>query len=148
MRREIFVFKWLWNAFQQLPIVVEGGDQTRDVTYVTDVVAAWLLAIEAPAESVVGQKFQVSYGQEISVRQLAQMCLEAAGVNVPVEFVNYRPGEQGQRECFTNSKAREVLGYRPEVAPREAIMLTAQWIRNLATPNLTASGQNDRSRSV
>ena len=30
MRREVFIFKWLWNALHGMPIVVEGGKQTRD----------------------------------------------------------------------------------------------------------------------
>ena len=51
MRREVFVFKWLWNALHGRPIVVEGGQQTRDLTYIDDVVQAWILAIEAPHET-------------------------------------------------------------------------------------------------
>ena len=54
MRREVFVFKWLWNALHGRPIFVEGGQQTRDITYVDDVLQAWTLAIEAPAKQVVG----------------------------------------------------------------------------------------------
>jgi nucleoside-diphosphate-sugar epimerase len=131
MRRDIFIFKWLWNIFHGLPILVEGGDQTRDVTYVTDVITAWLLAIEAPAMCVVGHKFQVSFGQELSVIDLAQICLEAAGANVPIKVVDYRPGERGQRECFSNKKAREVLSYCPQIGPGEAIALTAKWIKSL-----------------
>ena len=38
MRREVFIFKWLWNALHGEPIVVEGGKQTRDITYIDDVV--------------------------------------------------------------------------------------------------------------
>lgn len=143
MRREIFIFKWLWNALQGLPIVLEGGDQTRDVTYVSDVVDAWLLAIEAPGESVVGQKFQVSFGQEISVRDLAHMCLEAAGSDVPIRQADYRPGERGQRECFSNARAREVLGYSPQVGPRQAIEITADWVRNLLAERAAGSGRHD-----
>jgi UDP-glucose 4-epimerase len=140
MRREIFIFKWLWRIFHGQPIAVEGGDQTRDVTYVTDVVTAWLLAVEAPPENVVGQKFQVSFGQESTVMDLARMCLETAQIDVPIEVVDYRPGEEGQRECFCNSKAREVLGYRPQIGPREAIELTAEWVKTqLDIPVLTSS---------
>ena len=62
MRREVFIFKWLWNAMHSSPIVVEGGRQTRDLTYIDDVVQAWTLAVEAPADQVVGQKFYVEYG--------------------------------------------------------------------------------------
>jgi len=128
MRREIFIFKWLYNILRGLPIVLEGGDQTRDITYTSDVIQAWLLAINAPAEKVVGEKFQVSYGEEHSVEEIMEMCLEECGAKVPVIRTSHRPGEKGQREAFDNSKAREILGYKPQVGPREAIRLTKEWI--------------------
>ena len=131
MRREVFIFKWLWNALHGRPIVVEGGQQTRDLTYVDDVIRAWMLAIEAPAEQVVGQKFYVGFGEEHTIEELALMCRSVAGSNVPVEFVDYRPGEEGQREAFSTEKARRVLGYSPQVPPGRAISLTVEWMRSL-----------------
>ena len=134
MRREVFIFKWLWNALHGRPIVVEGGRQTRDLTYIDDVVEAWTLAIDAPAEEVVGQKFYVGCGEERSIEELAVLCREAAGAAVPIEYVGYRPGEEGQREAFSTEKARRVLGYCPRTTPAEAISLTAGWVRGLMTP--------------
>ena len=131
MRREVFVFKWLWDAMHGRPIVVEGGQQTRDVTFIDDVVRAWTLAIEAPAGKVVGQKFYVGYGEERTVADLADMCRRAAGAVVPIAYTGYRPGEAGQREAFSNARAKRVLGYVPRVSPGEAISLTADWVRGL-----------------
>jgi UDP-glucose 4-epimerase len=131
MRREVFIFKWLWNALHGQPIMVEGGQQTRDVTFIDDVVAAWTLAIEALEDLVVGEKFYVGYGEEHTVEELARMCQEAAGAPVSIEYTDYRPGEEGQREAFSNRKARTVLGYVPRVSPAEAIALTAGWMRGL-----------------
>ena len=131
MRREVFVFKWLWNVLRGDPIVVEGGKQTRDVAFIDDVVRAWTLAIQAPVENVVGQKFFVSSGREHSIDDLARVCRDVIGANVPIEHVGYRPGEEGQREAFSIEKARRVLGYTPEVSPNEAIKLTADWVRTL-----------------
>ncbi len=131
MRREVFIFKWLWNALHGRPIVVEGGRQTRDITYIEDMIDAWILAIEAPEDMVVGRKFQASYGEERAVEELAEMCREAAGADVPIEYAGYRPGEEGMREAFSIERARRELGYAPRVAPREAIALTAEWARIL-----------------
>ena len=128
MRREVFVFKWLWNALHGKPIVVEGGKQTRDLTYIDDVVQAWTLAIEAPVEDVVGQKFYVGYGEEHTIEEIAGMCRAITGSDVPVEYVDYRPGEEGQREAFSTEKARQVLGYSPQFPPEQAISLTAGWM--------------------
>ncbi len=131
MRREVFVFKWLWTALHGKPIVVEGGKQTRDVAFIDDVVRAWTLAIQAPVEEVVGQKFLVGSGQEHSIDDLARFCRDSAGNDVPIEYVGYRPGEEGHREAFSVEKAQRVLGYTPQVSPREAIGLTAEWVRTL-----------------
>lgn len=131
MRREIFIFRWLWNALHNEPIVVEGGKQTRDITYVDDVVEAWVLAVTAPKEVIVGRKFQVSYGEEHTVAELAGICLEATGADVPIKYAGYRPGEEGQREAFSIERARNDLGYAPKVPPQDAIALTTQWVRSL-----------------
>lgn len=129
MRREIFVYKWLENIALGRPVVLEGGDQTRDLTYVSDVLDAWTLAIEAPPEKVVGEKFQVSYGEKRTVRDILDMCMKAMGKTVEVVQHPYRPGEEGMDEEFTNAKARRVLGYEPRVPPEEGIRLTAEWVR-------------------
>ena len=136
MRREVFIFKWLWNAMHGYPIVVEGGQQTRDLSFIDDVIAAWMRAIRAPADTVVGEKFFVGSGEERTVADLAEWCLVACGSDVPIEYVGYRPGEEGQREAFSNEKARRVLGHTPTVSSREAVRLTADWVRTLvqATP--------------
>ena len=131
MRREVFIFKWLWNALHGKPIVVEGGRQTRDLSLIDDVVRAWTLAIQAPVEKVVGQKFFVGSGQEYSVEYLAKACRETIGGEVPIEYVGYRPGEEGHREAFSVEKARSVLGYTSEVSSKKAIELTAEWVRTL-----------------
>lgn len=129
MRREIFIYKWLRQLALGKPIVVEGGDQTRDVTHVDDVVKAWIAAVEAPADNVIGEKFQVSYGEEYSINDLATMCMVISGREVPIIYEPYRPGEQGQRELFTNAKARRVLGYDPIISPPEGIGLTWDWVQ-------------------
>jgi len=128
MRKEIFIFKWLYSILSGSPVVLEGGDQTRDITYADDVIKAWLLAIDAKKDDVVGQKFQVSYGEEHSVESILKKCFEICGLEVPISRQPHRPGEMGQRECFSNSKARKVLGYVPEVPLDEALRRTKDWI--------------------
>ena len=59
------------------------------------------------------------------------MCRAATGSDVPVEYTDYRPGEEGQREAFSTEKARMVLGYNPLVPPMKAISLTVEWLKSL-----------------
>ncbi|MCE2469465.1 MAG: NAD-dependent epimerase/dehydratase family protein [Dehalococcoidia bacterium] len=129
MRQEVFLFRWLRNALHGKPIVVEGGKQTRDLAFIDDVVRAWMLVIEAPVELVVGEKFFVGSGEEYAIEELAEMCRDAVGSDAPIEYAAYRPGEEGHREAFSIEKARRVLGYAPRVSPKEAVALTAEWVR-------------------
>ncbi len=140
MRREIFIYKWLRQIALGKPLLIEGGDQTRDVTHVDDVVQAWIAAVEAPADDVIGEKFQVSYGEEHSIDDLATMCIQVAWKEAKrnggpglertgMSRVPHRPGEKGQRELFTNEKARRVLGYDPVISPEEGIARTWEWVK-------------------
>ena len=148
MRREVFVFKWLWNALHGRPITVEGGNQTRDIAYIDDVVNAWMLAIQAPAADLVGQKIFVGSGRELTIRELAELCREAAGVSVPIEYTDYRPGEAGQRELYSTDKARRILGYAPQFPPEQSIALTARWVRRLLQQPQFPPGTEERPPAV
>ena len=128
MRKEIFIYKFLANIMQGLPVVIEGGDQTRDPCYTDDAMQAWQRIIEAPESTVIGESFQISTGQEYSVLEIARKCMEIVGNNVETEIVDYRPGEKGMRECFDISKARTILGYNPNVSIEEGLRLTADWV--------------------
>ena len=79
------------------------------MSYIDDVVDVWIRVIETPTEKVIGQKFFVGPGQEHTIEDLARLCHDAAGSAAPIEYVDYRPGEQGQREALTTEKARRVL---------------------------------------
>jgi nucleoside-diphosphate-sugar epimerase len=131
MRKEIFIYKWLVNLLQGKSVVLEGGDQTRDLTYITDVLDAWELVLNSPSDKIRGEKFQVSYGEEKSVEELLIMCLKECRCDENLVIRQpYRPGEKGMRELFNIDKAKTVLGYNPKISPRESIQLTSAWIKN------------------
>lgn len=131
MRRDIFVYIWLRNMIKGLPVKLEGGEQTRDLTYVSDILDAWELVIEAEPNKIRNEKFQVSFGKEMRVSDILTMCLNITNSKVKVERVDYRPGEQGQRELFTNQKARKILGYNPKISPFEGIKMTYEWMTSI-----------------
>ncbi len=128
-----------WNTFHGRPIVVEVGQQTRDIAYIDDVVVEWLLAIAALEEKVDGRKFQVSYGEERAIIELAGMCCAVSGCDVPIDCVDCRPGEEGQREAFSIERAGRELGLRsPGPAgrsPRPNCPVGASSGATRATPN-------------
>jgi UDP-glucose 4-epimerase len=133
MRREIFIFKWLWNIINDKPCVLEGGNQTRDPTYISDTLDAWMLGIEAEPDKVVGQVFQISYGKEYKVSEILSQCFRACNKTVPIIEKPHRLGEKHMRECFDISKATRVLGYHPKVPLEAGLKLTAKWVRTLVT---------------
>jgi UDP-glucuronate 4-epimerase len=131
MRREIFIFKWLWNILRGKPCILEGGDQTRDPTYLSDAVDAWVLGVEAKSSVLVGRVFQVSYGKEYSLKEILKHCMKACGQRVEVIHKLYRPGEEGTREKFDISASKSILRYRPKVTLDEGLSKTIGWMKSL-----------------
>jgi len=129
MRRDIFIYIWLKNLLQDKPIFIEGGKQTRDPCYVTDTVDAWATAVESKDESLIGEAFQISKGDEYSVEEIADKILSFFPQGVKV-YKDYRPGEEGQRECFDISKAKNMLGYAPKVGLDEGLKLLLEDMQN------------------
>lgn len=91
--------------------VVGDGTQTRDFTYVTDVVEAFVKAAES---DVSGEIFNVGSGNSYSVNQLVEL------LGGEVVYVPKRPGEP---ECTfaDTSKAQRVLGWHPRVSFQEGV---------------------------
>lgn len=129
MRKQIVFYFWLKAIAAGEPVILEGGQQGRDVTYVTDVVDAWWAALHAPATEIAGEKFQVSYGEEHTMTELLEMCFQVVGRRVPVIRKPYRLGEEGMRELFSIAKAQRVLGYQPRVNAEDALRRTWAWIQ-------------------
>jgi UDP-glucose 4-epimerase len=105
--------------------IFDDGEQSRDFTYVDNVVAANLLA--ADAEGVSGRIFNVSAGAPVTVNELA----ETIGVllDKPVER-RYLPARAGDlRDSWADvSQAREVLGFEPTVDLGEGLRRTAAFL--------------------
>lgn len=108
------------------PRVFGDGEQTRDFAYVGDVVAANLLASEAPEEAW-GQAFNVAYNERHSVNELLATIRalipgdHPAPVNEPP-----RAGEILHSQAST-TLAQAVLGYRPKHSFQEGLRLTIEW---------------------
>ena len=112
------------------PLTIFGdGLQTRDYVYVGDVARAVLLAATRPLPPrgrLDARGFNIGTGKGTSVLDIARVLQEVAGSSVPIEFAPHRPGEQ--QESFVEvSKARDVLGWTPEVSLSEGLGKTYQW---------------------
>ena len=109
--------------------VFGDGLQTRDYVYVGDVArAVWLAATKPLSEKgrLDARGFNIGTGEGTSVLEIARLLQKTAGSEVPIEFAPHRPGEQ--QESFVNAgKAREILGWAPEVTLSEGLAKTYAW---------------------
>jgi UDP-glucose 4-epimerase len=109
------------------PVTVFGdGEQSRDFTYVANVVDATVRA--ADAEGASGRIFNVAAGSPASVNTVADTIGEILGKPVERRFEPPRPGDI--RDSWANvSAARDVLGYTPSVALDEGLRRTIDHLR-------------------
>ena len=109
-------------------VVYGDGTQTRDFVFVTDLAAGLLAAAEA--EGVGGEIFQLASGVETSVNELVAQLGELAE-REPV--VRREPARAGEilRNYSSIEKARERLGYAPQVSLAEGLDRTFEWFTSL-----------------
>jgi UDP-glucose 4-epimerase len=101
-----------------LPIVYGDGEQTRDFTYVDDVVEAFVLA--ASKEEARAEVLNVCAGTETSVLELIEVMGVLVGTSLQPRFEPARPGEV-LRSVGDRSRAERTLGWTPRHAVRDAL---------------------------
>jgi nucleoside-diphosphate-sugar epimerase len=115
------------------PRIYGDGEQTRDFTYVANVVDGVLRACEAPTAS--GEVINVATGGRISLNQLFQAMKAVAGGTVNPTYAEPRAGDVRDSQADI-SKARKILGYEPIVSFEDGLKRTIEWYR---TTSATAS---------
>ena len=108
------------------PTIFGDGEQTRDFTYVANVVDGVLRACEAPGAS--GEIINVATGGRVSLNQLFEEMRALIGANVKAKYVDVRAGDVRDSQADI-AKARRILGYEPTVAFEEGIRKTVDWYR-------------------
>jgi UDP-glucose 4-epimerase len=101
-----------------LPLEIHGdGEQSRDFTYVSNVVEANLAAADAPGCS--GEVFNIGCGKNFSILDIVRELEEVLGGSLPVR---YTPAPPGVRDTLADiSRASACLGYVPAVGFREGL---------------------------
>ena len=108
------------------PVLIYGdGEQSRDFTYVANVVDLNLLA--ARADGIAGAVINVATGQSTTVNQLAEMIGGILDLPVKRELAPTRPAEV-QASWAALDTAKELLGWEPSVSLEEGLRLTAESI--------------------
>jgi len=118
---------FIWWALQQQPLPVTGtGEETRDFTFVEDIVDGTLRAGVTP--EAVGEAFNLASETETRVIDIANAINELTGNQNGTEFVSRRDWDKITRRRASIEKARKVLGYEPKMKMKEGIKRTYDWI--------------------
>jgi nucleoside-diphosphate-sugar epimerase len=123
------------------PTIYGDGDQTRDFTFVTNVVHANLLACHASTSRTAGQVFNVGTGRRITINEVWRLIQDAVGVRLPARHGDPRPGEV-RDSVASIERACANLGYAPNVDFAEAMRRTVAFYRTWV------SGIDGRAKSV
>ena len=118
---------FIWWALQQQPLPITGtGEETRDFTFVEDIVDGTLRAGVTP--EAVGEAFNLASETETKVIEIANMINELTGNHNGVEFIARRDWDKITRRRASIEKARKVLGYEPKMKMKEGIKRACDWI--------------------
>jgi UDP-glucose 4-epimerase len=113
------------------PAIYGDGEQSRDFTYIDNVVRANLLAAEAPAERVSGKVMNAATGSRITLNETFEILCELTGYRGRPAYAAPRAGDI--RDSLADIRlAGELLGYRPEVDFREGLRRTVEWYRGVS----------------
>ena len=119
-------FKWI---LQDQPISIYGdGQQTRDFTFISDAVAANLLAAIVPL--AVGEVFNIGGGSRVVLAEVINIMERIVGRPIKKNFVEKARGD-ARHTSADISKARKILGYQPQVSLTEGLRQEWEWMKSL-----------------
>jgi nucleoside-diphosphate-sugar epimerase len=113
------------------PTIYGDGGQTRDFTYVANVVDGVLRACEAPEAS--GEVINVATAGRISLNDLFREMRRIVGASVEPTYAEPRQGDVRDSQADI-AKAERLLGYRPIVSFEEGLKRTIEWYRTTPAP--------------
>ena len=111
----------------QPPTIYGDGEQSRDFTYIDNVVEANLLA--AKAEKTTGQTVNIACGQAVTVNQIIGMINDIVGKSVKPNYTEPRAGDV-KHSLADISLAEKSIGYQPTISFKDGLELAIDWYRD------------------
>lgn len=119
---------FIFWAMKGLPLPITGsGEETRDFTYVGDIVDGLLRA--GALESAIGQEFNLASGRETRIIDLAHMINLAIGNAAGVRLVQRRKWDTKPRLLASIERARDLIGYAPQTTFEDGLQRTIAWFK-------------------
>ena len=112
---------------KRAPTIYGDGEQTRDFTYIDNVVQANLLACMA-GERADGKIFNIGAGGRITINDLLKHILEFLKADLEPEYLPPRGGDIRDSQADIHL-AKDFLGYEPRVGVQEGLIKTIEWLR-------------------
>ncbi len=109
------------------PTVFGDGEQSRDFTYVDNVVEANLLAAKAKKTS--GEVINIACGQAITVNETIDIINELVGRNIKPIYTDPRPGDV-KHSLADISLAKKLIGFKPKISFRQGLEKAIGWYRD------------------
>ena len=111
------------------PAIFGDGQQSRDFTYVENVVNANLLACKAAASEVAGRVFNIATGHRIDLNETFRVLKKLTGYAGELKYGPERAGDV-KHSLADLSRAEKHLGYKPTVGFEEGLRRTVEWYRS------------------
>jgi len=119
---------FIYWAIKGLPLPITGtGEETRDFTYVMDLVEGLLRA--GYYKQAIGEEFNLASGREIRIIDLAHMINELTGNDAGILFKPRRKWDTKSRLLASIEKAHKLIGYEPKMEFKEGLKQTVQWFK-------------------
>lgn len=119
--------KFIMSALKGEPLTIYGdGNQTRDFTFVEDVVQANILAMKSDAEG----NYNIAYGKSVSIQELAEKIIKLTFSKSKIIYLDPRPGDI-RHSLADISKAMRDLGYSPRYDLNSGLIKTIEWFNKM-----------------
>jgi len=108
------------------PTIYGSGEQSRDFTYVSDMVRAFLCM--GSDKKAIGNVVNFGTGKDVKIKDLAYKIIEIAGVDLEPIYLKERKAEV-DRLCCNYEKAKKLFGWEPQVSLDEGLSKNIEWCR-------------------
>ncbi len=120
---------FIYWAMQGKPLPLTGtGEETRDFTYVEDIVDGLLRA--GYFDKAIGQEMNLASGRETRIVDLANMVNEVTGNKAGIAFSQRRKWDTKSRLLASVDRAKDLLGYKPDTPFRDGLANTIAWFHD------------------
>jgi len=114
-----------WARHGKTLPITGRGDETRDFTYVGDIVDGLLRA--GFFKEAIGEEFNLASGKETKIIDLANLINKITGNKGGIKFVSRRKWDTKSRLLASIDKAKRIIGYEPKISIEEGIEKTIEW---------------------